>query len=309
MCYNETHLSPEGKTIDRSRQRPVKTLPIGCVATLRVARLTPHGPVLATPEGPEVLLPARYADPSCQTGDAMAVFLYTDSEDRPVATTQRPVALLGETATMRVVDVTPAGAFVDWGLPKDLFVPKSQQLRPMKKEETRIIMVALDTQTGRLFGTERFERRLQKAKPKDLKRNQAVEVLLFKKTELGYKAVVNRRFEGLLYHTDIFTPVQTGQSFTAYVRFVRPDGKIDLLSRPIGKRADKASQNDLLEALRRHGGSLPLHYKSDPEAIKTLLGMSKKHFKKALTQLLERGLIEVSAQRGQTRLIPKRAKR
>ena len=268
-------------------------LELGTVNRLKIVRTTDYGLVLASEREKEVLLPKRYVEETMQPGDEIDVFLYTDSEDRIVATTERPMAMLGEVAQMRVVDVTAQGAYMAWGLPKDLFVPKMLQREPMRKGEERVVLVAYDERTHRLVGTEKFDRQLAKATRDDFKRNQAVDIYLYARTDLGYKAVVDKRFDGLVFHSEVFGPIRVGEKTTGYVKQIRDDGKIDLLLRPIGKKSDDLAAEKVLEYLKGHRGMMPLNYKSDPERVKELLGLSRKNFKRALTKLIERGKIEV----------------
>ena len=268
-------------------------LELGRPNRLTIVRLVDAGAVLASTEKKEVLLPNRYVPEGAAVGDDLEVFLYTDSEDRIVATTERPKAMLGEAAAMQVVDTTSHGAFVDWGLAKDLFVPRTLQQTPLKKGDTAVVLVDYDERTHRLVGTTKLSGRLQKAKRIDLKRNQAVELMLFDRTEMGFKAVVEGRYEGLLLHSEIFDTAKVGDRRTAYVKYVRDDGRIDLLGRPIGKAADTLAADKVMAWLRSHEGRMPLNYKSTPENIRELLGLSRKNFKRALTYLTEKGVIEV----------------
>ena len=268
-------------------------LELGTVNRLKIVRTTDYGLVLASEREKEVLLPKRYVEETMQPGDEIDVFLYTDSEDRIVATTERPMAMLGEVAQMRVVDVTAQGAYMAWGLPKDLFVPKMLQREPMRKGEERVVLVAYDERTHRLVGTEKFDRQLAKATRDDFKRNQAVDIYLYARTDLGYKAVVDKRFDGLVFHSEVFGPIRVGEKTTGYVKQIRDDGKIDLLLRPIGKKSDDLAAEKVLEYLKGHRGMMPLNYKSDPERVKELLGLSRKNFKRALTKLIERDKIQV----------------
>jgi predicted RNA-binding protein (virulence factor B family) len=201
--------------------------------------------------------------------------------------------MLGEAAVMEVVDVTSQGAFVDWGLPKDLFVPKMFQREPMKKGERHIVLVDYDERTHRLVGTQKIDRKLAKASKKSLKRNQEVQLLIYGRTDLGYKAVVEKRYDGLVFHSEVFEPVEVGETKRGYVKQIRDDGKIDLLMRPIGKKSDDLAARKVLDYLESHKGMMPLNYKSDPERIKELLGLSRKNFKRALTKLIESGKVEV----------------
>ena len=268
-------------------------LELGRPNRLTVERLVDAGAVLASTEKKEVLLPNRYVPEGTKVGDVLEVFVHTDSEDRIVATTEQPKAMLGEAAAMRVVGTTPHGAFVDWGLPKDLFVPRTLQRTPLKEGEVAVVLVEYDERTHRLVGTTKLSGRLRKAKRDDLKRNQAVELLLFDRTEMGFKAVVEGRYEGLLLHSEIFDTAKIGERRTAYVKRIRDDGKIDLLGRPIGKAADTLAADKVMAWLRSHEGRMPLNYKSAPESVQELLGLSRKNFKRALTYLTEKGLVEV----------------
>ena len=268
-------------------------LELGAVNRLEIVRSTDYGLVLSSKEGKEVLLPKRYVTEEMAIGEEIDVFVYTDSEDRLVATTERPVAMLGEAAVMEVVDVTSQGAFVDWGLPKDLFVPKMFQREPMKKGERHIVLVDYDERTHRLVGTQKIDRKLAKASKKSLKRNQEVQLLIYGRTDLGYKAVVEKRYDGLVFHSEVFEPIEVGETKRGYVKQIRDDGKIDLLMRPIGKKSDDLAARKVLDYLESHKGMMPLNYKSDPERIKELLGLSRKNFKRALTKLIESGKVEV----------------
>jgi predicted RNA-binding protein (virulence factor B family) len=267
-------------------------LELGKTNRLKVVRKTEHGLVLASEKEKEVLLPNAYVTESMKVGDELDVFIYTDSEDRIVATTERPKAMLGELAEMEVVDTTRHGAFVDWGLPKDLFVPKMFQREPMRKGERHLIYVAYDEKTHRLVGTQKFDKLLDR-NPKDIKRNQVVELFVYAKTDLGYKVVVDKKYNGLVFHSEVFEPIQIGETKKGFVKIVRDDGKIDILLRPIGKKSDTLAADKVITYLNDHKGMMPLNYKSDPERIKELLGLSRKNFKRALTKLIDEGKIEV----------------
>ncbi len=268
-------------------------LELGRINRLKIVRFTDYGPVLASTEGKEVLLPKRYADEKMRVGDTLEVFIHTDSEDRFIATTEHPVAMLGEAAVMEVVDLTRHGAFVDWGLGKDLFVPRQLQKSPLTIGDRPVVLVDYDTRTHRLVGTTKLDKKLSRAKKSDLKRNQAVSVTLYERTPMGYKGVVDKRFAGLILHRELYETLTVGDTITGYVKQVRDDGKIDLLGRPIGKAADTLAADKVMAHLRSHKGVLPLNYKSDPENVKALLGLSRKNFKRALTYLIDKGLIEV----------------
>ncbi len=240
----------------------------------------------------EVLLPQRYVTENMKPGSIEELFVYTDSEDRIVATTERPAAMLGEFAVMEVVDTTKFGAFMDWGLPKDLFVPKAFQRKPLKKGEKHLIYVDYDEKSHRLIGVQKIEQRFDRNTRK-LKRNEEVDILVYDKTGLGYKVLVNGRYEGLVFHSEIFFETKIGQNMKGYVKRARDDGKLDIILRPIGKKSDELAAEKILDYLYKNGGRMPLVYKSDPEQIKELLGLSRKSFKRALSLLIQKESIEL----------------
>ena len=267
-------------------------LELGKVNRLKAVKESDHGLIFASSEEKEVLLPKRYVTEDMELGCVEDLFVYRDGEERIVATTEIPLAVLGEFAVMEVVDTTPHGAFVDWGLAKDLFVPKALQRRSLAKGEKHLIYVDYDERTHRLIGVQKTEGRFDR-QPQKLKRNEEVDILVYDKTELGYKVLVNGRYEGLVFHSEIFSGLQIGQRAKGYVKKVRDDGKIDILMRPIGKKSDDLAAKRVIDYLESHKGMMPLIYKSDPERIKELLGLSRKNFKRALTLLLQRGAVEV----------------
>ncbi|MCF6200691.1 MAG: S1-like domain-containing RNA-binding protein [Hydrogenimonas sp.] len=267
-------------------------LELGKVNRLKAVRESEHGLIFASSEEKEVLLPNRYVTKDLKPGAVSELFLYTDSEDRIVATTDRPFAMLGEFAVMEVADVTRYGAFMRWGLPKDLFVPKSLQRTTLKRKEMHLIYVDYDERSHRLIGVQKYEKIFNR-QPQKLKRNEEVTILFFDRSDLGYKVVVNGRYEGLVFHSEIFRPVKIGESAKGYVKKIRDDGKIDVLMRPIGKKSDELAAEKVMQMLKNSRGILPLNYKSSPETVSKMLGLSRKSFKRALTMLLEKGAIEV----------------
>ena len=267
-------------------------LELGQINTLRVDRLTTPGIYLMAADGKDVLLPHTYITDEMSEDTLLDVFLYTDSEDRIVATTLKPKAMLDEFALFEVVDVAPFGAFVDWGLPKDLLVPNMLQKTPFKIGEKRFLKVIYDEKTHRLVGSEKlgdfFERR-----PKGLTPNKEVKILVITKTPLGFKCIVEDKYEGLIYHNEIFEKVELGDTKTAYVKTVRKDGNIDLTLRKPGSKNSSSTSDKVLEILKQNNGIMPYNYKSDAELIKDAFGLSKKEFKRSLTTLQESGKIEV----------------
>ena len=255
-------------------------------------RLTPHGVFIMALDANDVLLPQAYVTDAMVEDSFVEVFLYTDSEDRLVATTLKPKAKLDEYGLFEVVDVAPFGAFVNWGLPKDLMVPNMFQKTPFVIGEKRFLRVIYDERTHRLVGTEKlgdfFEKRVKNLKP-----NDEAKILLIAKTPLGFKCVVNDKYEGLIYHNEIFENVALGDEKTAYVKTIRKDGNVDLSLRKAGSKKSGTSSDKVLELLKKNGGIMPYNYKSDAQLIKDVFGLSKKEFKRSLTSLQDAGTIEV----------------
>ena len=268
-------------------------LDFGRINTLRLDRFAAPGAYLVAEDGSDLLLPNQYVTDAMQIDELLEVFVYTDSEDRPVCTTQRPAALRDEFGFFEVVDITKIGAFVDWGLPKDLFVPKNRQKSPFKVGEKRFLRVVKDDRSDRLIGVERISNYLSHT-PKGYHPNTQVKLLVIAKTPMGYKVIVDDHFEGLLYANEIFMPVAIGDICNGYVKQVRKDGHFDLALQPIGTGAraddDKAK---VLAPLEAAGGILPYNSKSDPDLIVKTFGLSKKAFKRTLVQLQESGDIEL----------------
>jgi len=267
-------------------------LELGLINTLLIDRLTTPGAYLMAQDGNDVLLPGQYLTQDMKEGDLVDVFLYTDSEDRLVATTLKPTAILDEFALFEVVDTAPFGAFMDWGLTKDLLVPNMFQKTPFQVGEKRFLRVIYDERTHRLVGTEKlgdfFERRVKGLKP-----NQEVKILIISKTPLGFKCIVEDKYEGLIYHNEIFENINLGDKKTAYIKTIRKDGNIDLNLRKAGSKKSGASSDKVLELLKENSGIMPYNYKSDSELIKEVFGLSKKDFKRSLTTLQDIGKIEV----------------
>lgn len=267
-------------------------LELGFMNTLRVDRDTAPGLFLMAEDGNDVLLPGQYVTEDMIQDSLVDVFLYTDSEDRLVATTLKPTAMLDEFALFEVVDVAPFGAFMDWGLTKDLLVPNMFQKTPFEVGEKRFLKVIYDERTHRLVGTEKlgdfFDRRV-----KDLAVNKEAEILVISKTPLGFKCIVNGKYEGLIYHSEIFEKIELGDKKTAYVKTVRKDGNIDLTLKKPGSKKDGGSADKVLALLKENNGIMPYNYKSDAGLIKDVFGLSKKDFKRSLTALQDSGKIEV----------------
>jgi predicted RNA-binding protein (virulence factor B family) len=263
-----------------------KTIKIGSYNTLKVARKSENGLYLVAEDKSEVLLPNAYVTDDMALDSEVKVFVYTDSEDRVVATTQTPKLTVGEFEFLEVVDVTSFGAFVDIGLQKDVLVPKKMQKGVLKVGQKYLFALTVDMQSNRLIADMRIHRYLDK-EPSHAKHLKVVDLLIIAKTPMGYKVIANNAFEGMIYNNEIFSKVEVGQRLKGYLVKVRKDGKIDYSINPIGKnKADENSQK-VVDTLKLHNGFLPFGYKSDAQKIVKTFGMSKKAFKSSLTKLLE----------------------
>lgn len=269
-----------------------KQIELGRINTLRIDRFAVPGCFLMAEDGEDVLLPNQYVTDEMVIDQEIDVFVYTDSEDRLVATTAKPKAMLDEFGFFEVVDVARFGAFVDWGLPKDLLVPKNRQKTPFKVGEKRFLRVVEDTQSERLIGVEKISQYLSHS-PKGYHRNTPVKLLVIAKTPLGFKVIVDDRYEGVIFENEIFESVNVGDTKQGYVKNVRKDGNFDVSLQPIGAQKKDAASEKVLSLLEEHKGILPYNYKSDAELIKNIFGLSKKNFKRALTRLQDEGKVEV----------------
>lgn len=260
---------------------------------LRVVREVDFGLYLDGADDGEILLPARYVPRGLRVGDEVDVFLYLDSEERLVATTETPRAQVGDFAWLRVAWVNRFGAFLDWGLMKDVFVPFREQKMKMQKDKSYIVHLYVDEESYRIVASAKVERYLSTDKP-PYKAGDEVQGLVWQKTDLGFKVIVDNRFGALLYDSDVFRALHTGDRLTAYVKQVRPDGKIDLsLQRP-GQAGVTDFADVLLNHLRTNAGFTPLGDKSPADEIYAVFGVSKKVFKKAVGDLYKRRLIAIS---------------
>jgi len=267
---------------------------IGEVNTLKIERDTDFGYYLNAKDYEEVLLPNVYImEDEMPMGSLLDVFVYTDSEDRPVATTKMPYAKLGEYGYFTVVDYKSYGAFVNWGLPKDLFVPLSQQKEYFTIGKKYLLRVCLDEQTGRLYGTQKIGKYFNR-EMKGLHQNKVLEGIVLAKTPLGYKVIADNQYEGMLFSNEIFEEIKVGDRKKVYIKTVRKDGKLDLSLQPIGKQAKIGeAQGTIIQLLKESEGTLAFTYKSDADKIKKVFGMSKKNFKRTLTELIESKQIEL----------------
>ena len=259
---------------------------IGKRNTLTVIRDSTPGIYLDGGELGEILLPNRYVPQDVAAGDRLDVFIYRDSEDRLVATTEQPHAGVGDVATLRVLSLHPrVGAFLDWGLPKDLLLPFREQTGPLEVGQEVAVRVYLDEKTQRVVASMKLGKHAPAVSTAGLRAGQAVSFLITEPTPLGYKALVEGIHSGVLFRDNLTLPITVGETLKGYVRSVRPDGKLDLSLDQAGYRRVKPLAQQILEALQENGGRLEYDDESSPEAIRVIFGVSKKAFKQALGTL------------------------
>lgn len=240
----------------------------------------------------EVLLPRKYAPRGLSAGDEIEVFLYLDSNGLPIATTQTPKVEVGQFAYLPVVENTEVGAFLDWGLEKDLLVPFAEQHRPMEAGCSYLVFLYIDKNDGRIVASSKVDKFLDDDAPHHFKRGEAVDLIIANSTDLGYKAIINHSHWGVLYKNEVFQRLSFGQSIKGFIKNVRPDGKIDLSLQGGKVTRDKHSQI-ILDYLQQQNGFAPVHDKSDPKLISDLFGMSKGAFKKAIGGLYKQRVIAI----------------
>ena len=258
---------------------------IGKRNILSIVRASAPGLYLDGGELGEILLPGRYIPRDLAPKDKLDVFVYRDSEDRLVATTETPHAMVGEFAYLKVISVNrQIGAFLDWGLAKDLLLPFREQDIPVRAGQRVVVCVCLDVKTDRILATTRLNRHLNRETPA-YRNGQPVNFLITGKTPLGYNAIVENAHRGLLYHDNLAAPLEAGQKLKGFVRTVRPGGKIDLSLDASGYKRVAALTDQIVQALERNGGRLNFDDDSSPEAIRQKFGVSKKAFKQALGKL------------------------
>ena len=250
---------------------------VGEYNTLKVARAFDFGMYLGEDKD-VVLLPKRFIPPGLKVGDVVEVFVYHDSEDRLIATTQKPLGIVGDIVNLPVVSVTKLGAFMDWGLMKDLFVAKSQQLMGMRVGGHYLVKIYLDEMTGRVAATEKIERFLSNEQL-TVKEQDPVDLVVYRRTDIGYVVIINNLHTGVLHHNDIFHEIQVGDKIKGYIKNIRENNLIDVGSGKMGYQRVEDEAGKILRLLKENDGYLPYHDKSDPEEIYSFFGMSKKTFK------------------------------
>ena len=266
------------------------SIELGKFNQLEVVKQVDFGMYLDGGEEGEILLPTRYVPEDCKVGDWLNVFLYLDNEERLIATTLTPLVQVGEFACLEVSWVNQFGAFLNWGLMKDLFVPFSEQKMKMQVGNKYVIHAYIDDESFRIVASAKVDRYLSKEKA-PYQPGEVLNILIWQKTDLGFKAIIENMYSGLLYDSEIFQTLHTGDTLKAYIKQVREDGKIDLiLQKPGFEKVDDFSKT-LYHYIADHGGRIGLNDKSPAEEIYDVFGVSKKTFKKAVGDLYKKRLI------------------
>jgi len=272
---------------------------VGEYNTLTVKKELSFGLILD--DGKEgILLPKRFAPKGARIGDKLKVFLYHDGEDRLIATTQHPKGILGDIVLLRVVSTTPQGAFLDWGLMKDLFVPKSRQLSGMRKGGDYLVKIYLDEQTGRLAASEKTDSYLSN-EHLTVQEKDIVDLTVLRRTDIGYVVIINNKHTGVLHFNEVFREIRVGDKFKGFIKNILPaekspsgESQIDVVAgKPGYERVEDAAEK-VLRLLKENKGRLPYHDKSDPEEIYTFFGMSKKTFKMTTGRLYKERKIKLT---------------
>lgn len=260
---------------------------------LKVVKEVDFGMYLDGGDHGEILLPTRYVPKGCKPGDEMNVFLYLDQDERLIATTLQPLVTVGQFACLEVAWVNEYGAFLNWGLMKDLFCPFREQKQRMIQGNHYVVYVKVDEDSYRIMATAKVEKYLSTERP-PYKHGDEVQLLVWQKTDLGFKVIVENKFQGQIYDNQIFQALHTGDTLTGYVDHIRQDGKIDITVQRTGRQLTLDFSSTLLQYLKEHGGKCHLCDKSDAAEITMLFKVSKKTFKKAVGDLYRQRLITIS---------------
>lgn len=267
---------------------------IGQLNSLKVSRNTPHGIFLVDDEGEDILLPGKYLTGDEKEGDIKELFVYNDSEDRLVATTETPKIQLNGFAALKVIDVNKSGVFLDWGLDKDLLVPFKEQNKKMQLGQTYIVRMYLDEDTDRLVATGKVKKYLSNEEL-TVQPGDKVDLMVFNQTDLGFDVIINKCHYGLVFRNEVFETIKTGDSIQGYIKQIREDGKIDVSLQPDKMTHIENSNDEILIALKAQGGKLNVTEKSSPEEIYAAFKMSKKAFKRAIGSLYKQNKILIEA--------------
>lgn len=273
---------------------------VGKFNRLTILRETDIGLLLDGEKLGDILLPYRYAPADVEPGDEIEVFIMLDSEDRLMATTDRPFATVNEFAGLRVVSASPVGAFLDWGLPKDLLVPFREQKIKMVEGQKYVVRIYYDEASGRIAASAKLDKFLDLL-PANYATGEVVDLLICKRTDLGFKTIVNGKHWGMIFFSDIYQPLERGDSMTGYIKEVRPDGKINICLQRPGAAGISDLSDQILEYLKANDGFMEITDKSNPDEILRVFGVSKKGYKRAIGGLYKQRLI--TFENGGTKLV------
>lgn len=265
---------------------------IGKYNTLTIVKDLDFGVYLDGGNDLEILLPARYVPKGVKPGDSVEVFIYHDNEGRLIATTAKPYATVGEFKFMKVNSVNNTGAFLDWGIMKELLVPFKEQKINMKEDRWYLVYVRLDHVTGRIMASAKIDKFLNNTPP-EYAFNQEVDLLVAEDTDLGYRVIINNQHTGLVYYNEVFQRLEKGEQLKGYIKEIRDDEKIDVSLAPLGYQKVEGVTGKILESLKAQGGFIAVHDKSDPDLIYSLFCCSKKAFKQAIGALYKQQLITI----------------
>ena len=263
---------------------------VGQYNTLKVVKEVDFGMYLDGGGGEEILLPKRYVPKDLKVDDEIKVFIYHDNDGRLIATTDKPYAVVGEIAMLEVADVNPSGAFLKWGIMKDVFVPISLQEKRMKPGDRRLVRLFIDEQTGRVTATEKIDKYLSNYEL-TVAELDPVDLVVYQKTDIGYKVIINSKHMGLLHFNEVFRELEIGEKLKGFIKHIRPDNKIDVSPGTKGYTKVLGEEERVLAYLKDNSGYMPLNDKSSPEEIYAAFGMSKKTFKMTLGALYKKRVI------------------
>lgn len=263
---------------------------VGTINKLSIVKKVDFGIYLDGGDSGEILMPSRYVPKEFEIGDELEVFIYLDSEDRLVATSDVPYCEVGQCAHLKVTSTSSFGAFMDWGLQKDLLVPFKEQLIPMLVGNSYVVCVYVDI-TGRIAGSSKLSDFMQEEGGYDFRENQQVNLLIARQNDFGYKAVINNEYMGLIHNIDILWPIKVGDKMTGYIKNIREDGKIDLIIQAQGGESIDGLSKEILEFIKKEGGEINITDKSPPEIIYKTFNASKSNYKKAIGKLYKKKLI------------------
>jgi predicted RNA-binding protein (virulence factor B family) len=258
---------------------------IGEYQTLTIKREKPQGFYLADAEGNEVLMPGTYFTDDMNIDDEIEVCVYCDSDDRQIATTEKPMLTVGQFAYLQVTEVNKMGAFCDWGILKELFIPFRNQAAKMKPDQSYVVHLYIDKLSQRLVGTTKFKGFLKQLADENIQMGQEVDLLVYNENEVGYHVIINQTYAGLVYKNEVHKPLSPGQQLKGYIKPIREDGKIDVSLTPIGYQSIEPNAQKILDKLESNDGFLPYTDNSNPDLIREAFGISKKLFKKSVGAL------------------------